>query len=143
MGSFSHRSYAEHFDGREVNADHAGPDGVGKRMSMPLGTYFIDRNQPELSSREASIVRKFQILYYDLWLKRSADTINLSWFGYRLAKCPLDLWIYQELLTRTRPDFVIETGTYHGGSALYFAMIMDLLGHGRIITIDIDAKPNR
>jgi cephalosporin hydroxylase len=112
-------------------------------MSMSVGTYFIDRNQPELSSREAATVRKFQTLYYDLWLKRGADTINLSWFGYRLAKCPLDLWIYQELITRTRPDFMIETGTFHGGSALYFAMLMDHLGHGRVITIDIEAKPDR
>jgi cephalosporin hydroxylase len=72
------------------------------------------------------------------WLE-SADTINLSWFGYRLLKCPLDLWMYQELLVRTRPDFVVETGTFQGGSALYLAMILDQLGHGRVITLDIAA----
>lgn len=109
---------------------------------IPLGTYFIDRDQPQLSSEEADVVRQFHRLYYHRWLDQMGDTLNLSWFGHRLAKCPLDLWIYQELLVRTRPDFVIETGTYFGGSALYYAMLLDHLDHGRVITIDIDVKPD-
>jgi cephalosporin hydroxylase len=72
-----------------------------------------------------------------------ADTKNLSWFGHLAIKCPLDLWLYQELLVRTRPDVVVETGTWSGGSALYLAMIFDLIGHGRVITVDIEVKPDR
>jgi cephalosporin hydroxylase len=80
-------------------------------MSMPLGSYFLDRDQPPLSSEEAEVVRQFQDLSFRHWLERGADTFQLSWFGYQLIKCPLDLWVYQELLVRTRPDFVVETGT--------------------------------
>ena len=112
-------------------------------MSTIPGTYGLDRDQPALSSEEAAVVRQFHELYYRHWLARGADTINLSWFGYQLAKCPLDLWMYQELFVRSRPDVVVETGTYYGGSALYFAMLFDLIGHGRVITVDIDAKPDR
>jgi cephalosporin hydroxylase len=112
-------------------------------MSSPLGTYFLERDQPPLSSEEAEVVRQFHELYCGRWLAEAADTINLSWFGHQLLKCPLDLWIYQELLVRTRPDFVVETGTWYGGSALYFAMLLDHLGHGRVITIDLNVKPNR
>lgn len=112
-------------------------------MLTPLGTYFVDREQPPLSSGEAEVVRQFHDLYYRRWLAQVADTINLSWFGYQVFKCPLDLWVYQELLVRTRPDFVIETGTWCGGSALYFAMLLDQIDHGRIVTVDIDVKPNR
>jgi cephalosporin hydroxylase len=108
-----------------------------------LGGYFVDRDQPPLSSEEAEVVRRFHELYYRHWLAAGADTLNLSWFGHELVKCPLDLWIYQELLVRTRPDFVVETGTWCGGSALYFAMQFDHIGHGRVITIDIAPKPNR
>jgi len=79
-------------------------------MSAPLGTYFVDRDQPPLSPKEAEVVRAFQDLYYRRWLEYGADTIDLSWFGHRVLKCPLDLWVYQELLVRTRPDVVIETG---------------------------------
>lgn len=111
-------------------------------MSSPLGNYFVDRDQPPLSSGEEAVVRQFHDLYYRRWIAK-ADTINLSWFGHHVLKCPLDLWIYQELLVRVRPDVVIETGTKFGGSALYLAMILDQIGHGRVITIDIEAQPNR
>jgi cephalosporin hydroxylase len=112
-------------------------------MSARLGNYLLDRDQPPLSSEEEEIVRQFHDLYYRHWRLRGADTVNLSWFGYELVKCPLDLWIYQELLVRTLPDFVIETGTWCGGSALYFAMLLDHLGHGEVITVDVEVKPNR
>jgi cephalosporin hydroxylase len=118
-------------------------------MIAPLGAYFIDRDQPPLSSEEEEVVRRFHELYYRHWLpgirrkEERADTLNLSWFGHHLMKCPLDLWIYQELLVRTRPDFVVETGTWSGGSALYFAMHLDHIGHGRVITLDIADAPNR
>ena len=52
-------------------------------------------------------------------------------------KCPLDLWVYQELLYELRPDLIIETGTYSGGSAMYLASVCDLLDHGRIVSVDI------
>jgi cephalosporin hydroxylase len=66
-----------------------------------------------------------------------------TWMGTRAAKCPLDLWIYQELLWRTRPDVIVETGTFMGGSALFLASMCDLIGTGRVITVDIEDRPNR
>src|SRR5688572_23263811 len=104
---------------------------------LPIGSYLIDRDQPPLSAVEAGTVRRFHELYYERW-RRQADTINLTWFGHLLLKCPLDLWMYQEILVRTRPDVVVETGTYLGGSALYLASILDLLGRGDVITIDVN-----
>ena len=112
-------------------------------MIARVGHYFLDRDQPPLSSEEAAVVHQFHDLYYRRWRLGGADTINLSWFGYETRKCPLDLWVYQELLVRTRPDIVVETGTWCGGSALYIATVLDQIGHGRVITVDIQAKPNR
>ena len=113
-------------------------------MNQPaIGSYFPTRDQQPLSDREASVVREFHELYYQRWTTGSGDTKNLSWFGYHLIKTPLDLWIYQELLVRTRPDIVIQTGTLNGGSALFLAMIQDHLGHGRVVSIDIEERPNR
>lgn len=112
-------------------------------MTAPVGNFFVDSDQPPLSSEEEEVVRRFHQLYYLRWLERAADTINLSWFGHRVLKCPLDLWVYQELLVRTRPDVVIETGTKFGGSALFLATIFDLIGHGCVITIDNEVQPLR
>ena len=52
----------------------------------------------------------------------------------------LDLWTIQETITEVRPALLIETGTWDGGSALFYAQLMDLLGEGRVLTIDIDDK---
>src|SRR5207253_890678 len=45
-----------------------------------------------------------------------------------------------EILYERQPDLVIETGTYEGGSALYLAHQMDLIGHGKVITVDITIR---
>jgi len=81
------------------------------------------------------IIREFHKIYHD-----SNVIYNTSWLGVKAVKCPLDLWIYQELIFSLKPDFIIETGTRHGGTALFFASLFDLIGKGEIITVDIDSK---
>jgi cephalosporin hydroxylase len=107
---------------------------------VSTGPRAIHRAQPLLSASEREIVNRFHELYYQRWVE-GGDTINLTWFGHALWKCPLDLWMYQELIVRTRPDVLVETGTYEGGSALFFATLFDRLGDGRVITIDVEPRP--
>jgi cephalosporin hydroxylase len=85
----------------------------------------------------SSLVDAFHRLYYD---GREQTWGNTFWLGHRVLKCPLDLWIYQEILYEVRPELIIETGTYLGGSALFLASICDLLGHGVVITVDPDRR---
>jgi cephalosporin hydroxylase len=59
-----------------------------------------------------------------------------TWLGRPVYKAPTDLFVYQELLARVRPDWVIETGTGGGGRALFLASICELLDHGRVLTVD-------
>lgn len=73
----------------------------------------------------------------------SAVWWHTEWLGTKASKIPFDLWIYQEIISRTRPDLIIETGTLFGGSALYLASICDLLGTGRVITIDVEEREDR
>lgn len=79
-------------------------------------------------------VRAFHELYYD---SRDTTWKDTRWRGVRAQKCPLDLWVYQEILHEVQPDLVVETGTAEGGSALFLASILDLLGRGEVITIDV------
>ena len=81
---------------------------------------------------EPGVTEAFHRLYYD-----TAVWKDTYWLGVRTQKCPLDLWIYQEILHETRPDLILETGTAHGGSALYLASVCDLLGRGEVVTVDI------
>ena len=63
---------------------------------------------------------------------------KITWLGVPILKNPMDLFIYQEILHEVKPDTIIECGTAAGGSALYLASICDLMGHGKVITIDIN-----
>lgn len=81
------------------------------------------------------IVDNFHYLYY---YNDTRTWNNTRWLGVPAQKLPLDLWVYQEILWELRPDFLIETGTFKGGSALYFASLFDLIGKGKVITIDIE-----
>jgi cephalosporin hydroxylase len=92
--------------------------------------------------RTEDIVARFHQLYYDSAVY-GGTWKDTRWLGVQVAKCPLDLWIYQEILFETRPDVLVETGSAYGGSALYFASLFDLLGKGRVVSIDIEPNPQR
>jgi cephalosporin hydroxylase len=82
---------------------------------------------------DARAVSRAHDVFYesDAWTKA-------TWLGAQALKNPLDLWVYQEILFETRPELIVETGTYRGGSALYLASICDLLGAGQVVSIDIE-----
>jgi cephalosporin hydroxylase len=87
---------------------------------------------------ERALCDRFHKLYYDrgVWL-------NTRWLATPVQKLPLDLWLFQELIVELRPDLLIETGTLKGGSALFYATVMDALVHGSIVTVDIEADRAR
>jgi cephalosporin hydroxylase len=88
------------------------------------------------------VVERFTEAYYEGALFGETRA-NTRWLGVRTDKCPMDLWIYQELLHELRPGLVVETGTAFGGSALFFASMLDLLGHGKVVTVDVQPQDGR
>lgn len=81
--------------------------------------------------RAARVVNSFCRLAYD------RKTYHTTYCGIPLYKWPTDLWVYQNLIWELRPDLILETGTFTGASALYFAHQLDALGRGRVITVDV------
>lgn len=82
--------------------------------------------------------RLFHKLYYHHYRHQTWE--DTWWMGARVLKCPNDLWSYQELIHDTRPDLIIETGTFNGGSTLFFAQLLDILGNGRVISVDLEPQ---
>jgi cephalosporin hydroxylase len=80
----------------------------------------------------ADITRCFHDLYYESQVWR-----NTYWRNTPVLKCPCDLWIYQELIFKVKPDLIVECGTWAGGSSIFMAHMLDLTGHGSVVTIDI------
>jgi cephalosporin hydroxylase len=67
-----------------------------------------------------------------------------AWHGVRTLKLPSDVWNYQEIIFERRIDHVIETGTRHGGSALFFAETLAARGaKGPVISIDTESTSNQ
>jgi cephalosporin hydroxylase len=99
-------------------------------------------NESPSTASERGIADAFHRLYYEA-ASTGGTWANTAWLGVPTEKCPLDLWIYQEILHEVRPDVIVETGTRWGGSALFLASMCDLLGKGRVITVDIDVPGER
>ena len=82
------------------------------------------------------MIYDFNCLYHSSMVWANGNT---RWLGVPIQKYPTDMLILQEIIWDVKPDLIIETGTAAGGSALFFASILDSLGKGQVITIDIDA----
>jgi cephalosporin hydroxylase len=61
-----------------------------------------------------------------------------TWMGVPSMKNPLDAWTYQEILHSTRPAVVVELGSWKGGATLMLANMLDWLGEGTVVTVDLD-----
>jgi len=91
------------------------------------------RESPTAGLSDEEIIKRFNQVYY-----HSSVVQITTWMGVKIGQNPCDLWVMQEIMDKLKPDFVIETGTWFGGSALYYAMILDQLGNsGKVISIDI------
>lgn len=80
-----------------------------------------------------------------LWLRDSLKhrySYNFSWMGRPIIQYPQDMIAMQELIWTVQPDLIVETGIAHGGSLVYYASLLELIGKGRIIGIDIDIRPH-
>jgi cephalosporin hydroxylase len=60
------------------------------------------------------------------------------WLGFPILQWPTDLLVLQEIVFEQRPRVIVETGTYRGGSAIYCASLLRLLGEGRVISVDVE-----
>lgn len=84
----------------------------------------------------------FQVLS-GLWTRSGWQqrlSYELTWLGIPIIQMPEDLLMMQELIYKLRPDVLVETGTAHGGTAVFYASIMELLGRGRVISIDVEIR---
>jgi len=68
-------------------------------------------------------------------------TYNFTWMGVPIIQVPQDMIAVQEIVWDVKPDLIIETGVAHGGSLIYYASILELIGNGEIVGIDIDIRP--
>lgn len=111
---------------RPLRLDHAEDLAVARKRYEKI---IEARNSMLTAEEQEGIVR----LFYELGIYR-----NMYWLGIPVIKTPSDMWMMQQVISEVRPDFIIEAGTFLGGSALYFAHVLDglELPEAKVITID-------
>lgn len=71
---------------------------------------------------------------------KTDDMLTVRWLGRPIYQYPLDAWLIQEMVGEIGPELIIETGTWLGGSAFFYANLCDLMGQGEVISIDLAPK---
>ena len=77
------------------------------------------------------------------WINAAAPyryTYNFSWLGRPIIQFPNDSWALQEIIWKTKPDLIIETGIAHGGSLIFSSSILQLIGKGKVLGIDVEIR---
>lgn len=87
-------------------------------------------NEKLLSAAEAFNVESNKAQY----------SYNFSWMGRPIIQYPQDMIAMQEIIWNLQPDLIIETGIAHGGSLIYYASLLELIGKGEVLGIDIDIR---
>ena len=83
----------------------------------------------ELSSRWVTEVSRYRYSY------------NFTWMGRPIIQFPQDMVAMQEIIWAVKPDLIIETGVARGGSVLYYASLLELIGgDGKVLGIDVDIR---
>ncbi len=68
-------------------------------------------------------------------------TYHFNWMGVPIIQLPQDIMAMQEIIWNLKPDLVIETGVAHGGSLIFYASMLELVGgNGQVLGIDIDIR---
>ena len=67
-------------------------------------------------------------------------TYQWSWLGLPVIQMPSDIVVLQEIIWTCQPQLVIETGIARGGSLVLSASILELIGDGTVLGIDVDIR---
>ena len=77
------------------------------------------------------------------WFNESCKynySYNFDWMGRPIIQFPQDIVVMQEIIWTVKPELIIETGIAHGGSLIFYASMLELIGGGSVLGIDIDIR---
>lgn len=101
---------------------------------------FEDEKMDLLKSNANNIQLKDAAHTFNVESNKAKYSYNFTWMGRPIIQYPQDMIAMQELIWHIKPDLIIETGIAHGGSLIYYASLLELIGNGEILGIDIDIR---
>lgn len=108
-------------------------------MTDPI-RQFLDDREHRIDSYKTNKSLKEAAVRFNEESNKAQYSYNFSWMGRPIIQYPQDMIAMQEILWQLQPDVIIETGIAHGGSLIYYASILELIGKGEIVGIDIEIR---
>jgi cephalosporin hydroxylase len=110
-------------------------------MNDPIQVFIEERKQRILQNAANKALQN-AAKDFNIESNRAQYSYNFSWMGRPIIQYPQDMIAMQEIIWEVKPDLIIETGIAHGGSIIYYASLLELIGKGRVLGIDIDIRPH-
>ena len=108
-------------------------------MTNPIEQFKEERkNRIENNGDNKDLLNAADI--FNIESNKAQYSYNFLWMGRPIIQYPQDMIAMQELIWSLKPDLIIETGIAHGGSLVYYASILELIGKGEVLGIDIDLR---
>src|SRR6478735_9231705 len=101
---------------------------------------FVEERKQRIEANGNNSVLKDAAKKFNDASNSNQYSYNFSWMGRPIIQYPQDMIAMQEIIWQLKPDLIIETGIAHGGSLVYYASILELIGKGEILGIDIDIR---
>ncbi len=108
-------------------------------MSNPVQNFIEERKQ-RVNSNASNEELKKAAGAFNLASNKAQYSYNFSWMGRPIIQYPQDMIAMQEIIWDLKPDLIIETGIAHGGSLIFYASLLELIGNGEVLGIDIDIR---
>lgn len=108
-------------------------------MSNPVQE-FLEERKDRIYKNSQNAKLKDAAANFNEASNQAQYSYNFSWMGRPIIQYPQDMIAMQELIWEIKPDLIIETGIAHGGSLIYYASLLELIGKGEVLGIDIDIR---
>jgi cephalosporin hydroxylase len=101
---------------------------------------FVDETNQRI--KRNGVNEKLQLAARDFNIEsnKAQYSYNFKWMGRPVIQYPQDILAMQEIIWDVKPDLIIETGIAHGGSLIFYASMLELIGKGEVLGIDIDIR---
>ncbi len=102
--------------------------------------FFIERNN-DIKKMDHDSEIKLLGKNFIIKTAKYGYSYNFTWLGRPIIQFPQDMIAMQEIIWQVKPDLIIETGIAHGGSLIFYASMLELLGNnGQVLGVDIDIR---
>src|SRR5918993_2021122 len=108
-------------------------------MNNPI-EQFVEERKERVHGNAANVELMNAAEAFNVESNKAKYSYNFSWMGRPIIQYPQDMIAMQEIIWELKPDLIIETGIAHGGSLIYYASILELIGKGEVLGVDIDIR---